>query len=292
MAATTRSPSPCSRADLIDTIRFDSLAPGPRLLFLGGVHGDENPGMLALEKLQNELSAGRVRLQRGSLTIAARVNAAAAKRGLHFVEENLNRIVRPHAAAATHEQRLANELIPLLDAADAVLDLHGTPAPTRPLVFLDDESADNRAWAEALGTDFLLCGWPALYAGGHAITTTERAQSRGKRALTVEVGQNDDPAGAGMGYAFALRSLAHFGLVVPVSPVASARSLRLTRVTRREREGAYARPWKNFDLVKKGEVVARYADGAELTAPEDAFMIMPFNGAAIGEEWFYLAVPG
>lgn len=274
---------------MIDTVRFDSLSPGPHLLFLGGVHGDETPGILALVKLLGDLHTGGVRLVRGKLTIIPRVNAGAVKRGLHFLEENLNRIVKRHGAPATHEQRLANELIGHLDAADAVLDLHGTPAPTRPFVFLDDESPENRSWAEALGADYLLCGWPALYSGGKTVTTTEYAQSRGKRALTVEVGQNDDVASAALGHAFALRSLAHFGLTTPVSPANPPRALRLTRVVYREREGAFARPWSNFDPVKSGEVLARYADGVELTASEDGFMLMPFAGAELGGEWYYLA---
>jgi predicted deacylase len=138
---------------VIDLVRFDSLVPGPRVLLLGGVHGDENPGMLALAKLIERLNAGKLRLLRGKVAVAARVNAAAAKRGLHFVEENLNRIVREHAAPATHEQRLANELIALIAEADVVLDLHGTPASTLPFVFLDDESPETRAWAESLGVD-------------------------------------------------------------------------------------------------------------------------------------------
>lgn len=276
---------------MISTVLFDSLSPGPHLLLLGGVHGDEKPGILALTKLLDQLHAGRIRLLRGKVTVAARVNAAAAKRGLHFVEENLNRIVRPYGSPATHEQRLANELTSLIDAADAVLDLHGTPAPTRPFVFLDDESAENRAWADILGVDFLLCGWPALYAQGKTVTTTEHAQSLGKRALTVEVGQNDDAACAETGLAFALRSLAHFGLTAPASPVPKPRSLRLTRVVYRERAGAFARDWKNFDPVNQGETLARYADGVELTAAEDGVVIMPFEGAEFGSEWFYLAVP-
>ena len=274
---------------MIDTVSFDSLVPGPRLLFLGGVHGDENPGILALSRLLEELHAGKIRLLRGKVTIAARVNAAAAKRGVHLVDENLNRIVKRHDSPATHEQNLANELTALIDAADAVLDLHGTPAPTRPFVFLDDES--NRSWAEALGADYLLLGWPELYAAGVVVTTTEYAQSAGKRALTVEAGQNDDAASAAAGRMFALRTLAHFGLIAPMSPVPAARALRLTRIVHRAREGKFSRAWSNFDPVNEGEVIARYANGTEVTSPDEGFMIMPYEGAAIGEEWYYLAVP-
>lgn len=276
---------------MINTVVFQAPAPGPKLLFLGGVHGDENPGILALETLLEELKSGRVRLLRGSLTIAPRVNASAAKRGLHFIDENLNRIVRRHDEPLNHEQELANALIPLIDSADVVLDLHGAPAPSVPFAFLDDESSPNRAWADSLGVDYLLTGWPALYPGGKTVTTTEYAQGRGKRALTVEVGQNDDPKCAELGLGIALRSLAHFGLVIPVSPAPVPRPLRFTRVIYRERDGVFVNDWKNFDFVKKGAVLARYADGADVASPEDAFVVMPYAHSPVGGEWLYLAVP-
>ena len=276
---------------MIEVHRFFSRGPGPRVLLLGGVHGDEKAGVLALERLAAEFASGRLSLARGQLTIAPRVNAEAVARGVHFVDENLNRIVRPRAAPATREQGLAAELIPLIDAADAVLDLHGAPAPTAPFVFLDDESVPVRGWAEALGADYLLTGWPALFAGSDTVTTTEYAQSRGKRALTVEAGRNDDPAAAEFAFDAARRAIAHFGLIVGAPRRPKPKALRLTAVVRRERGGKFARPWKNFDPVAKGEVIARRDDGAELTAPEDAAIVMPFEASEPGGEWYYLAVP-
>lgn len=276
---------------MIETHRFFSRGPGPRVLLLGGVHGEEKPGVLALERLAGEFSGGGLSLARGQLTIAPRVNAEAVARGVHFVDENLNRIVRPHDAPADREQALASELAALIAAHDAVLDLHGTQAPTVPFVFLDDESVPVRGWAQALGAEYILTGWPALYAGSEALTTTGFAQTLGKRALTVEAGQNDDPAAAEFAFDAARRAIAHFGLIVGAPRRPKPQALRLTAVVRREREGKFARPWRNFDAVKAGEILARYGDGVELLAPEDALVVMPYEAAAVGEEWYYLAVP-
>jgi predicted deacylase len=276
---------------LIDAHRFFSRGPGPRVLLLGGVHGDEKPGVLALDRLAAEFSSGGLSLARGQLTIVPRANAEAVARGLHFIDENLNRIVRPHDAPASREQGLAAELAALIAAHDAVLDLHGTPAPTVPFAFLDDESVPVRGWAEALGAEFLVLGWPALYAGSDALTTTGFAQTLGKRAVTVEAGQNDDPAAAEFAFDAARRAIAHFGLIIGTPRRPKPKAVRLTAVVRREREGKFERPWKNFDPVKKGEIVARYADGVEIVASEDAFVVMPYEAAAVGEEWYYLAVP-
>lgn len=277
---------------MIDALRFSGPAPGPRVLLLGGVHGEEKPGVIGLERLAARLQDGRLSLVSGQATVIPRVNAKAVARGLHFVEENLNRVARRHAAPATHEQRLADELVALMSEHDVVLDLHGTQAPTTPFAFLDDESAPVRRWADALGADCLLTGWSALYAGSGAVTTTECAQKLGKIALTVEAGQNDDPAAAEFAFLAALRTLAHFGLIAGEERPAPPRPLRLTSIVRREREGAFTRPWKNFDPVKKGECIARYADGAELSAPEAGFVVMPYEAVEAGGEWYYLAVAG
>jgi predicted deacylase len=272
--------------------RVSGPAPGPRVLLLAGVHGDEGQGPAALERLAAELGAGRPRLERGEAVLVPRVNAGALAAGAHGLDENLNRIVRRHERPATREQALANALLPLLEEADAVLDLHGTPAPTEPFAFLDDESDAVRAWAGALGAASLVAGWPALYAGEGTTTTTERAQILGKPALTVEAGRNDDPAAADFARECALRTLAHFGLVAPLpAPPRPPRLLRLTRVVRREGPGAFARPWKNFDAVRAGDLLARLESGAELRATEDAVIVMPFEAAETGGEWLYLAVP-
>lgn len=276
---------------MIDALKFFSRGPGPRVLLLGGVHGEEKPGVLALERLAAQLQDGGLTLVRGQVTVIPRVNAEAVARGLHFVDENLNRVVRRHPAPATHEQRLADELVALMSAHDAVLDLHGTQAPTSPFVFLDDESVPVRRWADALGADRLLTGWSALYAGSEAATTTECAQTLGKRALTVEAGQNDDPAAAEFAFLAAMRTLGHFGLITGKPRPPAPLPVRLTSVVRREREGAFVRPWKNFDPVKKGEPIARYADGVELSAPEDGCIVMPYEAVEAGGEWYYLAVP-
>jgi predicted deacylase len=276
---------------LIDAHRFFSRGPGPRVLLLGGVHGDEKAGVVALDRLAAEFSSGGLSLARGQLTIVPRANAEAVARGLHFIDENLNRIVRPHDAPASREQGLAAELAALIAAHDAVLDLHGAPAPTVPFVFLDDESVPVRGWAEALGAEFLVLGWPALYGACDALTTTGFAQTLGKRAVTVEAGQNDDPAAAEFAFDAARRAIAHFGLIIGTPRRPKPKAVRLTALVRREREGKFERPWSNFDPVKKGQVLARYADGVELAAPEDSFIVMPYEAAAIGEEWYYLALP-
>ena len=51
-----------------DNLRIHTLAslnPGPRLLVLGGVHGDETCGTAGIERVLAELDGGTFRLRRG-----------------------------------------------------------------------------------------------------------------------------------------------------------------------------------------------------------------------------------
>lgn len=266
---------------------FDSGTPGPRVLLLGGVHGDETPGPLGLEALAKDLDAGRIKLFKGAVTVAARVNEAALAAGKHHLDENLNRIMG--GESDSREGKLAAELRGLIDAHDAVLDLHATQEPSRPFAFLDDERPACRAWAEVLGVDYLLTGWPALYADKGTLTTTEYATARGKLAVTVEVSHDRDPHGPALAKAIAHNAVARLGVAAGGLAVRPPKLLRLSADVRKKKPGSYAKHWKGFDPVVKGEVLARYDDGTEERAAQDSFVIMPHAEAGIGEEWLYLA---
>jgi len=274
---------------MIDAFAYEGQGSGPRVLVLGGVHGDEVPGIRACDQLIGLINNRQLELVAGQLVVIPRVNAAAVAKNQRYIDENLNRIVMSFVAPESHEQKLANALIPYLDAADVVLDIHGTTAPTAPFVFLDDESNDTQIWAEALGLDYMLAGWPALYAQSGEVSTTEYALRKGKRALTIEAGQLADAKAAEAGLRAALHTLGVFALLPPPPPVRKPRHLKLTHVVYREQDGWLVEKWKNFDYVKAGTVIARYDDGTALTCDHNGYVIMPKADAKRGEEWFYLA---
>jgi predicted deacylase len=274
---------------VIETRTFAAPEPGPRVLLLAGVHGDETPGVLGLEALAAELSEGKIKLFKGAVTVASHVNAAALAQNRHFLDENLNRVVGAGPGSG-RERALAVALTALIETHDAVLDLHATQEPSRPFAFLDDETPACRAWADVLGVDFLLAGWPALYVAEKTLTTTEHAARRGKLALTVEIGDNADPHGPALARAIAHNALARLGVAAGGIAVRPPRLLRLAAAPRRSGPGAFAKPWKGFDRVRAGEALARYEGGEELRSPVDGFVVMPHEQAEIGEEWYYLAV--
>ncbi|MFX5656441.1 succinylglutamate desuccinylase/aspartoacylase family protein, partial [Acinetobacter baumannii] len=55
-------------------LQYAAFTPGPRLLILGAVHGNETCGTQAITRLQRELDSGQLRLQRGLLTLVPVTN--------------------------------------------------------------------------------------------------------------------------------------------------------------------------------------------------------------------------
>ena len=103
---------------------FASLNAGPRLLVMGGVHGDEISGTLGIERVLGEFESGSLRLLRGELTMVPVANPLARRRLQREGERNLNRMFRPTGSPADYEARVTNVLAPIIERHEVLLDLH------------------------------------------------------------------------------------------------------------------------------------------------------------------------
>lgn len=297
---------------LVEATTFDGSAPGPRLIVLGAVHGNETCGTRAIERLLAELAAGRQRIVRGRLTLVPVTNRLAYERGARAGDRNLNRQLAPTPAPADNEDRIANELCPLLARHDVLLDLHSFRSGGPPFVLVgpEDNAGDLQPFAQAaleealalrLGVARAMDGWLDTYAAGarrrgartsYGVGTTEFMRSAGGCALTLECGQHEDRRAPEVAWRAVLNVLAHLRLIdaPEPSPAASLEGLRLREVIDREHAGdAFERPWKSFDPVRRGERVATRHDGREVLAPFDGYIVFPDEHAAPGAEWFYCA---
>jgi hypothetical protein len=307
---------------LIDTLRIHAFAatePGPRLVVLGGVHGDETCGTAGIERTLAELDSGALKLLRGELTLVPVANPLARRLKRREGERNLNRLFRPSAAPADYEARVTNLLCALLDRHEVLLDLHSFQSAGEAFAMIgprDNTGAlepFSRAFEEGrlalhIGTPRVVEGWLDIYAAGVAQRgapaddaalafgrgTNEYMRSRGGYGVTLECGQHEDPAAPAVAHAAILSALrllgmaaAPAGLPAPPAPIL----LRLASVTDRVHEGdQFVREWATFDAVAQGEPIGVRDDGGVLRAERDGFIIFPNAEAAPGTEWFYFAV--
>jgi predicted deacylase len=307
------------RAAMTDVLRVHTFAAaqaGPRLIVMGGVHGDETCGTTAIMRIVRELDEGAFELVCGQLSLVPVANPLARRLGRREGERNLNRSFKPTTQPQDLEARLTNALCPLLASHDVLLDLHSFQSAGDAFAMIGPRNNDGPlepfqcAFEEGqlalhLGTSRVVEGWLDIYADGlaqrgHAVTddalafgwgTNEFMRSQGGYAVTLECGQHQDPAAPQVAYRAIRAALLHLGMsagaaVAPAQP----KLLRLVAVTDRASAGdRFVREWATFDAVRQGEAIAVRADGQSLLAPQDGYIVFPNPCAEPGAEWFYFA---
>jgi predicted deacylase len=303
--------------------QFHGLQPGPRLIVLGAVHGNELAGIRAIERLLDDLASGALQIRRGCLTLVPITNPLAHERGTRAGDRNLNRNLRPTALPQNFEDRIANVLCPLLADHDALLDLHSFNSQGEPFALIGPE--DNTGLLEPfsharsecqlarhLGPQRIVEGWMSAYEAGvarrrarsaqsgvsldtdasYGVGTTEYMRSQGGWAVTLECGQHADPDAPGVGHRAIRQAIALLGLAdIALEPApASHELLRLMEVVDRlHPEDKFVRDWVSFDAVWKDEPIGMRHDGTVVRSPGDGRIVFPNVKAEPGFEWFYFA---
>ncbi len=273
-----------------EIFEFKGARPGPTLVILGGVHGNEHCGPDAINRMMEDL-----RIDAGTCICVPAVNILALEKNVRFVDDNLNRVLGA-PDLATHEGRLVDPLREVIARGNYLLDLHSYKSGGPAFAF-GDEDARTLAFARALPASIVVTGWNDCYKRAFpnkpapGMGTTEYARSIGIVAATFECGQHLDPVAAENGCSAIRAALIHAGLSdAVVTPGPTPRHVRMTQVFVKEKEGKHARQWKHTDAIAKGEVFATFDDGSEQLAPTDGVVILPHDGVSVGTEWGYLAV--
>ena len=305
--------------------QFVALQPGPRLIVLGAVHGNETSGTRGIERILAELDAATLTIVRGTVTFVPVTNPLAYQKRQRMGDRNLNRNLYPNVQPRDYEDTIANVLCPMLAAHDVLLDLHSFHTAGEPFAMIGPvnntgslepfaQAAQEQALALRLGPRRIVEGWLDTYAAGvkrrlertapsdranllstdprYGVGTTEYMRTQGGYAITLECGQHDDPAAPEVAYQAICRTLAHLQLIEAADPEprADIEFLRLTEVIDRYHAGdQFSRPWASYDRVKQGELIGTRHDGALVLAPKDGHIVFPNPAAMPGNEWFYLA---
>ncbi len=295
---------------------------GPRLIVTGAVHGNETAGTKGIRRVLREIDDGDIEILRGSVSFVPVCNPLAYNHVRRMGDRNLNRRLQPTATPQDYEDRIANQLCPLLAEHDVLLDLHSFRSPGE--AFVMRGPADNHgplepfahAAAEAqlaahVGVRRVVEGWMPAYAAGvarrrargqtpgavhedpsYGVGTTEYMRSQGGYGVTLECGQHEDPAGPDVAYVAIRQTLALLGLAdLPLqAPAQPFECLELAEVVDRHAEGdRFVQPWTSFDPLAANQLIAVRADGSELRAPQAGYIVFPDVSALPGHEWFYLA---
>lgn len=312
-----------------EAIRICSPLPGPRLMITAAVHGNETCGTFAITRLLSEIESGQIRLLAGALTLVPVTNPKAYRLQRRPGDRNLNRRLIPTPHPKQYEDYIANWLCPLLAEHDGLLDLHSFQSGDRAFALFgppnNQEALEPFAHAEIeeslvqrLGCQRFVYGWLETYAKGisrraaqvqagrfqakdvdvdthYGIGTTEYMRSTGGWAITLECGQHDDIGAREVAYQAIINTLIHIGMIQGTlpEPAKHPQVLGLYDVYDRfHPDDQFAKPWKSFDAIAKGESIGTRADGWSIIAEQDCLIVFPNMKSQPGQEWFYLARAG
>lgn len=210
--------------------------PGPTVLVLGGVHGDEYEGQLAAAQIAREAAAAPVR---GTLILLPSVNvpaALAASRLSPIDQLNLNRVF-PGDMNGTPTQMIAHYIEEiLLPRCDAVVDLHsgGGSLNYLPCVRarLSQDPGVQRRTLALVRSFGAACGVLFRPARGEPRTLSAACERKGVAYINPETGgaARIERAALSAAYLGTRRALGALGVMAPPeeAPAGPAQLLTLT----------------------------------------------------------------
>lgn len=290
--------------------RYRGTRPGPLVIFVAGLHGNEPAGVEALERLFRDLRSEVPPCRGEVLGLAG--NLAALASGRRYLLSDLNRSWTRRRIAAVRteqideEQREQFELLELLEqtlrgreSEAIILDLHTTSSDSIPFFTLGD-TLRNRNFARKLGLPLVLGIEEQIHGA-----LLEYLNARGPITVGVEGGRHDDPASvdyhehvlwialveAGCLESadvprYAERVAALVGARGDLPPVFEVRARRAVS----SGDGFVMRPgFRNFEAIRAGQPLAD-DDAGEVLAPEDGRIFLPLYQEQ-GDDGFFVVRP-
>ena len=270
-------------------------ADGPTVVFVGGMHGNEPTGVIAIQQAIGELQKNEKQLRGRVLGLVG--NSEALKRNQRFLAKDLNRVwnqdflerwqeskgtqSQPSRSQECREQfELFEHIEPLLKDPQFrrrknspprlyFADLHTTSARSVPFIGINDQ-LDNRQYAlkfpvpTVLGIEEYLAG-PLL----------SMLNDQGHVAMAFEAGQHSDPMSVEIHKAFIFCALDQAGVIPAELAIDSHEKLARAGQSMKgifevvykrsvtEQEQFQMKPgYENFMPIKKGERLATDRSGA------------------------------
>ncbi|MBP6981874.1 succinylglutamate desuccinylase/aspartoacylase family protein [Candidatus Gracilibacteria bacterium] len=266
---------------------FDSGKTGKNILILGSIHGDEPCGSRAIEKIREAILSGKISIQNGKITCIPYANFEAYTKSKRQITENLNRIFGSRKSGDIYD--IAKGIEKEILENDFILDLHSFSSGLESFIFNDYNTEEINTMIRSIPIEYVMTGWVNLYEESEEMDTIGFAKQHGKIGITIECGENTDPESERNAYDSIISILVSSGNIRTGNKKQSHKQLwiHVDTIVKKEEEGSFIKEWKNFDRVKKGQLIGRYEGGNIIHAPYDGIMIMPNSGVEIGGEWCY-----
>ena len=281
------------------------------LFFFGGIHGNEPAGILALEKVFDDLKTHTLPIKGQIYGFRGNLPALLAQK--RFLDHDLNRLwtnagipeikAKPEAELSIEEQELLEIhglLIEVLEAHEEpfyFVDIHTTSSKTIPFITIND-ALINRKFSKCFPLPVVL-GIEEYLEGPLLSYVNER----GYVCLGIESGQHDDAEAVDNAISFIWIALVSAEMI----PVADLPEIKVHYhklknatygnrsfyeiLTRRELlpmdQFKMEEGFQSFEKVPKGILLAEH-NGEEILAPKDSIIFMPLYQDQGKEGFFYI----
>jgi len=281
---------------------------GPLIIYVGGIHGNELQGLLALEHVFNSFDIDTTTLS--GKAIAVRGNLAAIKSGKRYVSKDLNRIWNIADSLDETEVKEVEEYKALKSLIETelqignysqayLIDLHTTSAPTIPFAVTTNNSS-NKDFVNLLGIPYIT-GLDGFLDG----TMLEWMCTKGHCGLAFEAGQHHSDISMIKHEAFIRLSMYYAGFITELSAdrlttlkhqledelkTKHNHFVLVDRYKIAKGENFKMEPgFSNFEHVYKGEILAQNQNG-NILAKTDANIFMPLYQKQ-GDDGFFIIKP-
>ena len=251
---------------------------GPKVAIIGSIHGDERIGAEALEALKDVFSDVKVY---GEISLILG-NPKAYEFGKRFLDQDMNRLwnkdvcdlLKVDDAQLDSAQKRVKEILPILQNADYLLDIHSTIKPSCPFVYCK-ETPEHLNLACLLRTEYIVSS--SLKVDDLISSSDNFVDKNGGIGLAYEAGWQKDETKLEdvlLNIKIFLQALGScdFDIFVEEFPTYSHLSI-YEQIVIKTNDFKFLKDYSNFDFVKEGEVIA--VDEDEIVVEKDSYMIFP-----------------
>lgn len=257
---------------------------GKTLTILAGVHGNEKAGVMAINKIINNIQHSVINIREGTVYFIY-ANPKAIEKNLRYIDKNLNRCFIKNLKGNNYEILRAKEIMKILDKSDAVLDLHASNNPKATPFIICEKNAYNLA--KNFNFKILSSGWDTVEPGG----TDGYMYKQGKIGICLECGSLvESEKNKNLAYNSILQFLSYFNIIKKISgKISNPKKYVQVKnlVYKKTKDFAFVKEFADFEILKKNSLFA--TDGnIKYIAKNNECIIFPHADTDIGDEAFIL----
>lgn len=252
--------------------KFDSWKPWMRVLLMAWVHGNELSGQIILRELIDTICVSH-----GIVFIIPHANPNAVAQNVRQTEKNMNRAFSIPPQGETYEDKRAQELLPLFEQSDILLDIHNTLGENS-IPFLISEHPE---WNQYFPVDRVIRGLDMLHPGW----SDGYMNSIGKKWFCIESGSIYDPQWPEIAKNSIMNFLRATWSIEGAPRITESQSIyQLDVIVKSQSNNVrFIKKWLDFETVHAGEIVG-YDWDRVIRAPYDGVILFSYIPTQAGEE--------